>query len=87
MILKTRPVSAKGLRLSQTGELLYVDSELIQDAMEERRTDLAPPMYRNGHAASFRMSPAFVTPCLSCLYEPELRCDTPKLLCTSARHS
>jgi hypothetical protein len=31
-------------------ELLFIDTELIQDLMEKRRTDLASPVYRNRHA-------------------------------------
>jgi hypothetical protein len=59
-------------RLPELIEFLLVNSNLLQDPIEQWRADLPSAVNRNCCGAPVRMPPSFVAPRLACLEKTEL---------------
>jgi hypothetical protein len=59
------------VRLPKSFESLQVDPELLQDSVEQRRTNLTPAMHWNGRRPAIRVSPPLVASGLARSLEPE----------------
>jgi hypothetical protein len=60
-------------RLTEAVKGLRVDSELLKNPIEQRRSDLTPTMDRNRSRATIFVPPTLMTSGLPCSFESELR--------------
>jgi hypothetical protein len=72
--------------LSQSVECFFIDSQLLQNPMEQRRPDLVSAMDRNCGGATIRVAPSFVTAFLANPLKAEFGSCPSKLVRPSARH-
>src|SRR5260370_31343692 len=75
------------MRLSELLEFLFVYSQLVQDSVEERRTNLPSAVDRNRRGASVVMLPTFVASRLTRSQKTQLAGGPAKLVRTGARHA
>jgi hypothetical protein len=67
--------------LSNPTERFHSDAELLENSVEQWRTDVPPAVDRYSHCPAISVDPTFVTSCLAAQFEPESGRSATKLVC------